>query len=75
MSSNAPVAIDSDDQRIAERPGLFQQLHVPGMQQVETPIREDNFLPRALQVLHIKAQIALIAHHSQIARPSRVRFE
>jgi hypothetical protein len=45
------------------------------MQQVETPIGEDDFLPRALQVLRIKTKFASIAHHSQIVRPSRLRFE
>ncbi len=42
QSSNGAVAVESDDESIAQSSGLLEQLRVARMQQVKATIREDD---------------------------------
>src|SRR5262245_49731319 len=47
--SDGPVAVDSNDQRITQPPSFLQVADVPSVQNVETPVGEDDPLPGVFQ--------------------------
>src|SRR5437588_621856 len=53
QSARAGVIIETEDQKIAERPRLLEVAHVAQVEQVETAVGEDAALARLLPALHL----------------------
>src|SRR5215469_14104452 len=57
QNTRASVIIETEDQKIAERPRLLEVAHVAKVEQVETAVGKDAALARLLPALHLGGKL------------------
>lgn len=63
------VAIQTDDERVAERAGLLQISHVAGMEQIETAVGENETLAGSVHGIPDRRHFRGINHASLVHAP------